>query len=193
MALLRKRKRPKSYVIAETGGPAAPAPASVTAVSGRARQAARARARIAMSALAFAAAFCALGVRLAFVASGDVAPRAAVAAARPDNALRPEILDRNGVILSANLPMTALEIAGREVWDPDETAAAIARTFDGVNEGDLAQKLREKRYVEVLSDMTPAQQEAAFALGLPGVRFSSLTAVTLAGAGAAGPPVSAMT
>ncbi len=176
MALLRKRKRPKSYVIVETGEPVAPAASSVTAVSGRARQAARARARIAMSALAFAAAFCALGVRLAFVASGDVAPRSRIAAdARPNDALRPEILDRNGVILSANLPMTALEIAGREVWDPDETAAAVARTFEGVNEGDLAQKLREKRYVEVLSDMTPAQQEAAFALGLPGVRFSSRT------------------
>ncbi|MEE2693062.1 MAG: penicillin-binding protein 2 [Pseudomonadota bacterium] len=176
MTLLRKRKKAKakSYVITETGEPATPASATVVAVSGRAKHAARARNRIAMSAMVFTVAFVALGVRLAFVASGDVPPRAAaVAAARAADEPRPEILDRNGVILAANLPMMALEIAGKEVWDADETAAAIARTFDGVNEGDLAQKLREKRYVEVLSDMTPAQQEAAFALGLPGVRFSA--------------------
>lgn len=177
MGFLRKRNKPKakSYVISETGEAAAPSAASITAVSGRARAAARAQARIAMCAALFAAAFVALGVRLAFVSAGDVTPRRAPVADARHNAPRPEILDRNGAILAANLPMMALEIAGREVWDPDETAAAVARAFDTVNQGDLAQKLREKRYVEVLSDMTPAQQQQAFELGLPGVRFSART------------------
>lgn len=127
-----------------------------------------------MCAFVFLIAFGVLAGRLAFVSFGGAILTERTANAVADEAgPRPEILDRNGVILATNLPMIALEVAGSEVWDADETAKTLARTFPEIDAGDLAEKLRQRHYVEVLPDLTPAQQEKAFALGLPGVRFSA--------------------
>ncbi|MGE0410155.1 MAG: peptidoglycan D,D-transpeptidase FtsI family protein [Amphiplicatus sp.] len=171
----RGKRQARCYLIAETQG-AAPAPkADPAATSRRRRCAARARRRIVLCAAAFGTAYAVLALRLAFVSFGAPAGPQRLAAPSPPDAPRAEILDRNGVILATNLPVTALEIAGREVWDPAETAAALARAFPDIDRASLAKKLREGRYVEVKSELTPAEQEAAFALGLPGVRFSSRT------------------
>ena len=67
--------------------------------------------------------------------------------------------------------MISLEVAGAEIWDPAETAALLAQTLGDVDALILERKLRNGRYVEVALDMTPAQQDAVFSLGLPGVRF----------------------
>ncbi|MBB5519247.1 peptidoglycan D,D-transpeptidase FtsI family protein [Amphiplicatus metriothermophilus] len=177
MALFGKRRKTKArlYVIDETPAPGAGAPATavVVATSARARAAARARNRIGMCAVAFLAAFVGLGARLAMVAGGGAPSPGAAPTAQAGAESRPEILDRNGVLLAANVPTVALEIAGREVWDPEETAAAIAGVFPEIDAASLAGKLREGRYVEVLNDLTPAQRAQVFALGLPGVRFSA--------------------
>ncbi|MEZ5980884.1 MAG: penicillin-binding protein 2 [Parvularculaceae bacterium] len=172
----RKSSTARCYIIAETAE-AAPPRAGVKALSGRARLASRAKKRIAMCAFAFCAAYGLLAGRLAFVSlSGDGAPGGAnTEIAANDAGPRPEILDRNGVLLATNLPMVALEIAGREVWDPKETARALASAFPEIDEASLEQKLEEGRYVEALSNLTPAEQDKAFALGLPGVRFSART------------------
>ncbi len=127
-----------------------------------------------MCAIVSCAAFGALALRLAFVSFNGPADTGALARAAQESA-RPEILDRNGVLLATNLPMIALEIAGGEVWDPAETAKTLAKTFPKIDRVALEKKLREERYVEALDNLTPAEQDAAFALGLPGVRFSART------------------
>lgn len=172
----RKKRTARCYVIAETPASRPSAKTVVTAESRRGRGAARTRARIAMLAVVFGVVYGVLVGRLAFVSLGpeDASPRVA-AAALEDDRPRPEILDRNGALLATNLPMIALEISGRDVWDPAETAATLARAFPEIDRAALEKKLRERRYVEVLDDMTPEQQEEAFRLGLPGVRFSSRT------------------
>jgi len=125
-----------------------------------------------MCAMAFLAAYAALSVRLAVVSFGG-APSASEARSAPDaERSPPEIVDRNGILLAANLPMVALEVAGRDVWDPSATAESLARALPGINAPELAQKLRDRRYVEVRGDLTPAERERAFALGLPGVTFA---------------------
>lgn len=169
----RRKKGARCYVVAESPVEG-PAPKTVTTAGGaRARLAGRSRNRIAMCALVFFAAYGLLGLRLAYISLGGVDLGGAVFVSTPQDAARPEIVDRNGVILATNLPMTALEVAGREVWDADETAAALATLFPEIDAPSLAEKLAEGRYVEVLSDITPAQQQAAFNLGLPGVKFSA--------------------
>lgn len=170
----RKKRTARCYVIAETPESGPLPKTGVAAESRRARGAARARARIAMLAVVFCGVYGVLAARLAFVSLGAPDASAHFAAAAPDESRpRPEIVDRNGALLATNLPMIALEIAGRDVWDAGETASALARAFPGIDRAALEKKLKERRYVEVLDDMTPAQQETAFRLGLPGVRFSA--------------------
>jgi cell division protein FtsI (penicillin-binding protein 3) len=134
-----------------------------------------ARRRIGMCAVAFAFVFGLLSVRLAAVATAPDEARGRVAASAGDDPDRREIVDRNGVLLAVNLPMRALEIAGREVWNARETATGIASVFPGIDVDDLEKKLADGRYVEIQERLTPAQEEAVFALGLTGVRFSPRT------------------
>lgn len=170
----RERRAARCYVIAETARAGEGPRSTVTATSGRARMMAGARNRIAMCGFVFCAAYALLAGRLAVVSFGgpELVQRTAGAAAE-EAGPRPEIVDRNGALLAANLPMIALEIAGREVWDADETAKALAAAFPAIDEEELADKLRDGRYVEALTGLTPSEQEKAFALGLPGVRFAA--------------------
>ncbi len=175
--MLRKKQHqnsPTAYLIDESAP--SPAPSNtvyVRASSARARMAARARIRIAMCAVVFAFVFAALGVRMAFITFGRIAPPPMLASVEAAHAPRPEIIDRNGALLATDLPMIALEIWGREVWDPEETADKIAALIPNVDAAALEQKLAAGQYVEVRADLSPAERQAIFELGLPGVRFAS--------------------
>ncbi len=167
----RKRKPARLYIIEDGVRTAEAAPDRIAAKSRRARAADITRRRVQMGAVAFGFVFSFMGFRLATVSLGpsDGAPRIA---AIDDVAARPEIVDRNGVLLAANLPLRALEIAGGEVWDSEETAAKIAAIVPTIDAADLAAKLDQRRYVELRERLTPAQEQAVFELGLPGVRFA---------------------
>ena len=172
MFFSRRHTKAKAYVIEDSSPMPARAPGDVAVAGTRARLAKRSKRRIGMCAVVFFAAFASLGVRLTYLTLGGPASFSAMAHnAAVDDFPRPEILDRNGKILATNLPMIALEIAGAETWNPAETASLVAATVDDVDVAVLEQKLRAGRYVEVTAELTPAQQDAVFNLGLPGVRF----------------------
>lgn len=174
LRLSRKRPAPRAIVVSQTDlSPDSASPARVVAHGSKFKLAERARTRIGMVLVVFCAAFAGLGGRLAYVSLGGTAtpPTLAEAGVGSHKTSRPEIVDRNGVLLAANLPTMALEVAGDEVWDARETATALAGVLDGVDVKDLERKLAEGRYVEVRTDLSPSEQEAVFALGLPGVRF----------------------
>jgi cell division protein FtsI (penicillin-binding protein 3) len=168
---MARRRQVRCRVIEEAVGAADPEPTRIAAKSRRSRALELARRRIAMCAVAFAVAFSLLAARLGAVALApdQSAPGRVMTA---EQRARPEIVDRNGVLLAVNLPVRALEIAGAEVWSAAETAERIASVVPGVDRRDLEAKLAAGRYVEVRARLTPAQEEAVFALGLPGVRFS---------------------
>lgn len=175
--MLKRKARPKARctVIEECDRPADPSAARIAAKSRRSRTLSIARRRIGMCAVAFSFAFAVLGVRLGVVSFGPAAQSARTAASIGADPDRREIVDRNGVLLAVNLPMRSLEIAGREVWDAHETASAIASVFPNVDAEALEEKLAAGRYVEIQERLTPGQEEAVFALGLPGVRFAPRT------------------
>ncbi|MHA7870783.1 MAG: peptidoglycan D,D-transpeptidase FtsI family protein [Hyphococcus sp.] len=171
---LRSRPKPAAYVISESVVPAgATDTVRVRACGVRNRHAQRTQTRVMMCAVVFVFIFAALAVRLAYVSFGGLTGPGARHFTMAAEGPRPEITDRNGVLLATDLPMIALEVAGREVWDARETARALASTLSGVDARALEEKLLRGRYVEVRSDLTPAERQAVFDLGLPGVRFAS--------------------
>ena len=170
----KPKPRARCTVIEDCNHAAGGSSARIAAKSRRSRTLNISRRRIGMCAVAFSFAFAFLAVRLGVVSFG-AAPAERSAAAIGDDPARREIVDRNGVLLAVNLPMRSLEIAGRDVWDPRETAVAIAGVFSNIDAATLEEKLAAGRYVEIRDKLTPAQEEAVFALGLPGVRFAPRT------------------
>jgi len=65
-------------------------------------------------------------------------------------------------------------VVGKEVWDVEETVAKLGDVFPEIDERDLLQKLSKRRYVPLRVKLTPADEEAVFELGLPGIRFNSI-------------------
>ena len=169
-----KRGKPKAYVIADAGESEAAANSfQIRATGARGRIAERARMRVMMCAVAFVFVFSAMGVRLAFVSFGQATPTRSYAGAPLGDGPRAEIVDRNGALLAADLPVIALEVAGREVWDAKEAAKKLSRILPDIDALELEEKLAQRRYVEVRADLTPAERQAVFDLGLPGVRFAA--------------------
>ena len=175
MAKRKEKRLARLTVIEDCDRGVAPSTDRIAATSRKARTLDVTRRRIGMCAVAFAFAFSLLAARLGVVSFGpsSLPPNAAVAAG--DDPDRREIVDRNGVLLAVNLPMRSLEIAGREVWSAKETAAALAEVFPKIDAADLEEKLAAGRYVEIQERLTPAEEEAVFALGLTGVRFAPRT------------------
>ncbi|MCB2112654.1 MAG: penicillin-binding protein 2 [Parvularculaceae bacterium] len=175
--MLKKRRKNKARltVVEECTPSGAASPDRIAARSRRSRTLSVSRRRISMGAVAFSLAFAFLGVRLGVVSLSPASAQGAPALAQGDDPDRKEIVDRNGLLLAVNLPVRALEIAGREVWSPRETANAVATVFPNIDTDDLERKLADGRYVEIRERLTPAQEEAVFALGLTGVRFSPRT------------------
>ena len=169
----RRRRKLSTYVLSATSDRVAAEPHPTAApAAGRSR---RTRQRIALCSIAFGLAFSALACRLAFVSLGGADNTRSTAGLASNDAARPEIVDRTGALLAANLPVIALQVSGKEVWSAEETAAALGKAFPSIDRADLEAKLKKGLYAEPISDLTPADQAKAFALGLPGLHFLSRT------------------
>ena len=139
-----------------------------------ARALATGHARLAVVAMAFAAGFGLIGLRLADLA---VLPGngAAASAERPAVVReRAEIIDRNGTLLAANLELASLYADPRLVLDAPAAAQAIARALPDLSPEVLMEKLAPGRsFVWLKRHLTPREQAAVLGLGLPGIAFRS--------------------
>jgi len=174
----RRRQMDVRILMDRASCPAAPTPPARERV--RAEAAARpagprAQARIAMCACAFALVFSGLVLRHAGLALGGGGEEGAARVAAAPEGPRGEIVDRNGALLAADLPMRALEVDGRDVWDAAETARLLAFTLPRLDEADVRERVARGRWVEIADDLTPAEARAVFALGLPGVHLTNRT------------------
>ncbi|WP_428031299.1 peptidoglycan D,D-transpeptidase FtsI family protein [Ancylobacter sp.] len=149
--------------------------AIVRAAFGRGRPEAHevARARIVLCMMVFAGVYLAIGGRLAMLASapeGSVARRIvatdAVASARPD------ILDRNGLVLATDVKSASLYGEPRRLIDVDEAVEALTAVLPDLDANELRQRLSTDRgFVWLRRDITPQQQREIHNLGLPGIGF----------------------
>ncbi len=138
----------------------------------RTEQADPVRGRVIFCAAVFAVIFGALAVRMAQIAIFSPSGSGAVAFTETGPTGRPDILDRNGVLLATDLQVASVYADPRDVWDPEETAAALLTVFPELNEQALVARLKAKTgFVWVKRDITPRQHAAVHELGLPGIGF----------------------
>lgn len=91
--------------------------------------------------------------------------------AAPLGASRADLVDRNGMLLAADLLHYGLYIDPREIWDPSETRRALLSTLPNLEPQRLERALRGNRRIFVLGALTPAERNKVHQLGLPGVTF----------------------
>ncbi len=132
------------------------------------------RTRLLVAGVVFALAFTAVGGRLIELSlSGAETPRHAQAKAisRPATG-RAEILDRNGVILAANVPTASLYADPRTIRAPARVAAALSKVLPGQSRAELLAKLTgDQGFVWIERNLTPRQHYEINRLGVPGLNF----------------------
>jgi len=134
---------------------------------------AKARARVGLAILAFTLVYAAIAARLVMFA---VAPeshftqrgttRDAVATARPD------ILDRNGMILATDVRAPSLFAEPRKIIDVDESTELLTAVLPDLDATEVRDRLGSRKgFVWLKREITPKQRGEIYKLGLPGVGF----------------------
>jgi cell division protein FtsI (penicillin-binding protein 3) len=133
-----------------------------------------ARARIIAMAMLFIFGFMALSARAVQVAIFRPVDDAATAA-RAEAPLaieRADIVDRNGELLATTLPTWSVFADPRKIWDARETVHALRTVFPDIDADEMEAKLESRsRFVWIKRRLTPAQRQAVWALGQPGLDF----------------------
>ena len=123
-------------------------------------------ARIVLMMAAFLVGFCALAGRLVML--GLIAPEAYarhVGAAEQISQARPEILDRNGIVLARDIATPSMYGEPNNILDIDETVERLTAAVPELNAADLRTRLSsDRRFVWLKREMTPAQQAALQAI-----------------------------
>jgi cell division protein FtsI (penicillin-binding protein 3) len=136
---------------------------------------AKARARVGLAILAFGLVYAGIAARLVMFA---VAPEShfskratnhdAVATARPD------ILDRNGMILATDVRAPSLFAEPRKIIDVDEATELLTAVLPDLDATEARDRIGSKRgFVWLKREITPKQRGEIYKLGLPGVGFLS--------------------
>ncbi len=86
-------------------------------------------------------------------------------------ASRADLVDRNGMLLAADLLHYGLYIDPREIWETEETRRSLLRTLPNLEPERLDRALRGNRRIFVLGALTPQERNRVHELGLPGVSF----------------------
>jgi cell division protein FtsI (penicillin-binding protein 3) len=134
---------------------------------------AKARARIGLAIIAFAAVYSIIAARLVMFALASnshathrVVSSDAIATARPD------ILDRNGIVLATDVRVPSLYAEPRRLIDIDDAIERLTADLPDVDGAELRDRLSSKRgFVWLRRDITPEQQREIYRQGLPGIGF----------------------
>jgi cell division protein FtsI (penicillin-binding protein 3) len=136
-------------------------------------RASKSRARLGLTIALFALVYGVIALRLVtFAIFPDefamrrASTRDAVATARPD------ILDRNEMVLALDVKTPSLFAEPRRIIDPDEAAELLTAVVPDLDTGELRDRLASKKgFVWLKREITPHQQREIHRLGIPGVGF----------------------
>jgi cell division protein FtsI (penicillin-binding protein 3) len=136
-------------------------------------RAVKAKARLGLAIVAFVAIYGIIGTRLVLFAAlndGHGSRRSvtqdAVATSRPD------ILDRNGMVIATDVKSPSLFAEPRKLIDVDEAVELLTGTMPDIDTKELRERLSSKRgFVWLKREITPQQQSQIHHLGIPGIGF----------------------
>ncbi len=136
---------------------------------------ARTRGRLVFAMGAFAVVFAILFGRLIEVTMlRESVARKSVRVESTMSYFRADLVDRSGEILATDLQAASLYADARVIWDPTETAEAVATVFPDTDVPVLTKRLATRQaFVWIKRNLTPRQQEAVRRLGNPGLHFRS--------------------
>lgn len=87
-------------------------------------------------------------------------------------ASRPDIVDRNGMLLATDLNMVSLYADPRRIVDPDEVVEKLATVIPNIDWRETHRRLRSDTGFQWLRrQLTPRQQADILNLGIPGIGF----------------------
>ncbi len=157
----------------QAAGPQAPAASAQTGDVARRRMAARSR--IVMG--AFILCFAIIGMRVGVVSLWPAEPRETKPRAeRPDKYPRPDIVDRNGVVLATEIRISSIFVDPRKVIDIDEAIELLTGNLPELNARDLRHKLSSKKaFAWIKREVTPSERQRVHNLGIPGIGFREET------------------
>ena len=153
--------------------PAGVVSAGVEQPAGELRQAIETgRNRLVLGGALFAIAFGVIALRLVDVAALQAADGDGAAASVQRAEPRAEITDRNGILLAGNLATASLYANPRQVIDPDASARRLVQILPGLNEAEVAARLKlDRAFIWLRRSVTPHQQQEVIRAGIPGLYF----------------------
>jgi cell division protein FtsI (penicillin-binding protein 3) len=136
-----------------------------------ARRRKQTRQRLAIVIGLFFIAYLALGARLIQYGLSEPIQSASIGGAHAV-ASRPNIVDRNGLLLATDLNMVSLYAEPRRIVDADEVVEKLAMVVPNLDWSETHRRLRSQSAFQWLRrQLTPKQQADILALGLPGIGF----------------------
>ena len=97
----------------------------------------------------------------------------AVAVAPEDRLPRPDIIDRNGVLLATDVAVASLYADPRKIIDVDEAVELLTSTVPDLDAQTLRAKLSQpgRAFAWLKRQISPEERDAVHNLGIPGVGF----------------------
>ncbi len=129
--------------------------------------------RIRLLGMVFAGTFLAIGTKLTVVATSRVETRSAELVTEENRIPRPDIVDRNGVVLATDLAVSSLYADPRKIYDMDEAVESLTTVVPELNASALRKKLTQpgKAFVWLKRQSSPEERDAVYNLGIPGVGY----------------------
>jgi cell division protein FtsI (penicillin-binding protein 3) len=129
--------------------------------------------RIRLIAICFVGAFLAISVQLGKLTLWPKLDDDAGKLAREAPLPRPDIIDRNGVLLATDIAVASLYADPRKIIDIDEAVELLTATLPDLDARTLRQKLSQpnRAFAWLKRQVTPEERDAVYNLGIPGVGF----------------------
>lgn len=129
-------------------------------------------ARIRIVALGFVCVYGAIGGKLVWLAAKSEPPAVRRDGLSEVARARPDIVDRNGVVMASDIKVNSVFAEPNRLVDKDEAVELMTAVLPDIDAADLRKKFMKRRgFVWVKRGITPKEREEIFRLGLPGVGF----------------------
>ena len=138
----------------------------------RDRARSRAEGRLLVLGVLFVCAFTMVGARMGLLAASEPSEPRASAAGAEIEALRADIVDRQGRVLATNLETYSLYAQPPQMIDREHAATELARIFPDLDRDKLVEDFSgSRKFLWIKRRLSPEQRQAVHDIGDPGLLF----------------------